>query len=365
MPTYSVIIKDGSSILWEFDKASQIQWERYENKVGVARFLVPRTDFKLSPTSVALGKHEFRIYRDGLLVWQGLVMLTEDNKDGTFIYGLDLMEVLKWYQIGKDVKYTTKKIGTEIISPIWNAIAARSNAALGSLITKGTIEDPYQTGTSTPKTISKTTFDEDFFSLLQEMIAISRAGSPQGAWKQDTVFDISLSETAPTFTFLKDVGVDQPDARFELDSEITNFTIVDDARFIRNDVKGIAVTSDPKVIKSQQVNTTSRNTYYLREISPLFNLIGSTADLSSKDVDLLEERTKDYLNENEKPDNTIAIQFASGLVPFNGYSMGDAVQLIINRGRVSINEFYRVVGMLVKLEAGIELTVPRLERKRT
>jgi len=371
MIKYSVIIKDSTDELHDFEKVSDLQWERYENEVGACRFTIPYSDFKLTSSSVQSGQGEVRIYREDDLVFQGFIAQVQDTKDGATIYGLDFKECLKWYRSSDfnppnpPIKYEDVLIGTQFIQVIFDQIGARTGSILGSYIVRGTIENPVEDGGGSPKLITKSVVDEDFFSLLQEMIAISRAGSPQGAWKQDTVFDISLSETAPTFTFLKDVGVDQPDARFELDSEITNFTIVDDARFIRNDVKGIAVTSDPKVIKSQQVNTTSRNTYYLREISPLFNLIGSTADLSSKDVDLLEERTKDYLNENEKPDNTIAIQFASGLVPFNGYSMGDAVQLIINRGRVSINEFYRVVGMLVKLEAGIELTVPRLERKRT
>jgi len=357
MPTYSVIIKDGSSILWEFDKASQIQWERYENKVGVARFLVPRTDFKLSPTSVALGKHEFRIYRDGLLVWQGLVMLTEDNKDGTFIYGLDLMEVLKWYQIGKDVKYTTKKIGTEIISPIWNAIAARSNAALGSLITKGTIEDPYQTGTSTPKTISKTTFEEDFFSFLNDMVALSRADSPSGAWEQNTVFDVTLSETAPTFRFRRNVGVDKPQVRFQLDSEITDYDFVNDGRDVKNTVTGYTITTNPSTLTSTQTDATSQTTYYRREFSPLFETLDAQ--------NALDERTKDFLKEFKDSNEVILVQFAAGLTPFDGYVMGDNVKVIIDRGRVNVDEFYRVVGMRVAYHAGVEVAVPILQEKRT
>ena len=361
--TYSVQIKDSAANIWEFEKVADLAWETRENDVGKCRIQIPYNDTKLTSSSIQSGRGEIRIYRNGTLRWQGLIAVPIDNKDGTTIYGFDFMESLKWYRCpeeaydGAGFDYTTKKIGTEIISPIWNIIAARTNPILGTLIQKGTIEDPYTVGTSTAKTISKTTVGEDFFSLLKEMVALSRADSPSGSWKQDTAFAISLSESAPTFSFTRDVGSDKADVRFELDSEITNFTYVDDTRYLRNNIIGYTITENPSVLTSNQVNTTSRDSYYLREISPVFGL----ADKQTA----LDEHTKDFLKENESGTTSTYLQFASGLVPFDGYSMGDALRVIINRGRVSIDDYYKVYGMVVNYRAGTEFTVPLLRRKRT
>jgi len=357
MTKYKVIIKTPSGELYEFEKASTIQWEQYENKPGIARFLLPESDFKLVASSLAVGKTQFLVFRDGALVWQGLVTVTEDNKEGTFVYGLGLLEVLKWYQIGKDVIYTNKKIGSEFLSPIWNAIAARSNTAFGTLLTKGTIEDPYTTGTATPKTISKTTFDENFYETVEEMVALSRSDSPSGAWEQNTVFDVTLSETTPTFRFRRNVGVDKPDVRLELDSEITDFTFIDDARDLANTVIGYTVTSNPSVLNSPQTDTTSQTTYYRREFSPVFETLDKQ--------NALDERAKDFLKEFKEPKEIVLAEYAAGLEPFDGYDMGDNVKILINRGRVNVDKFYRVIGMRVLFQAGVEVSVPILQEKRT
>ena len=360
---YKAIIKDSASNLWEFDKVSSLAWQRFENEVGSCRFLLPYSDTKLTNSSVQSGRGQIRIYRNDSLIWQGLVALLADSKDGTMIYGHDFLECLKWCRTreealdGSGFEYTTKMIGSEIISPMWDLIAARTNPPLGTLITKGTIQDPYQVGTSTAKTISKTFFNEDFFSFLKEAVALSRADSPSGAWKQDTAFEITLSEATPTFNFWRDVGTDKADVRLELDSEIVDFTIFEDARYIRNGIVGYTVTEDPKVLISSQVDATSRSNYYLRDICPVFGL----ADKQTS----LDEHTKDYLKEHKDPRKKCAFQFASGLKPFDGYSLGDAVKVIIKRGRANIDDFYRVYGMVVNYEAGVEMTTPLLREKRS
>ena len=379
--SYHVIIKDSSGELHEFEKFSSLSYELYENDVGVCRFLLPYSDSKMTPDSVEAGKGIIRIYREGVLVWQGFVSVIDDNKDGSTIYGFDFKETLKWSRIGFRVTtsgsttpssdyflgtvgvqggnvFDEERIGSGIISRIWDVIAARTNPFIGGVIQKGTIQNPNVVGSDTTrKVISRTVADEDFFSFLQEMVAVSRADSPSGSWKQDTVFDISLEEDTPTFTFLRDVGTDKPDVRLELDSEITNFTLTEDASGIRNSIRGLTVTDAPKVLTTTQTDTASSTAYYLRDIGIVF----PSADKQSA----LVEKAKDYLKEKKDVRKDVAVEFASGLKPFDGYQMGDGVKIVVNRGRVAIDEFYRVVGMRVSYEAGIELTVPILRRKRT
>ena len=211
-PRYSIVLKDKSGAnSYEFEKATDIAWEWYENEVGRCRFKVPYNDVKLSATSIPDNAFsEILIYSDGVFQWQGFIAYIQDNKYGVTVYGLTFLEFLKWYRVGYNTAYTTKKIGSEIISPIYDIIVAYTNDIFGERITKGTIQNPYDTGSSSAeKTITKTVFDEDFFTLLKDLAGASRADSPSGAWKQDSVFEITFSATAPTFNFFRDVGTDK------------------------------------------------------------------------------------------------------------------------------------------------------------
>jgi len=358
VPAYDIVLKFPDGKKYAFEKATDFAWERYENIPGRCKFSIPYNDAKITCLIPDTQFIQILIYREQVLVWQGYVAFLEDSKDKTTVYGLTYLECLKWYRSGYNVTYTTKKIGTEVLSPIWDLIDARTGAILGDLVKKGTFEDPYDTGTSNAKTVTKTVMDEDYFTLVTQMIAISRANSPSGAWVQNTVMDVSLDENNPTFSFLRDVGTDKSQVIFELDSEIRDFVSTKDYRFIRNDVKGLAVVSGPKVLTSSQTDATSRTSYYLREIGLVFD--GATAQT---DVD---EQSKNFLVESKTPTADWYVSFVSGLKPFNGYVMGDNVRVRLNRGRVSLDDYFRVIGMEVVItNEGSEITKPLLIKKRT
>ena len=354
---YKVILQLADGKEYEFEKFVNLQWERYENIPGRCKFGIPYNDQKLSLIEADGQFIQIFIYRETTLVWQGYVAYIEDSEKQTIIYGLGLLDCLKWYRVGYDSEYEDKKIGTEIISPIWDAIDARTGAILGDVITKGTIQDPYTTGTSTAKTITRTVFDEDFYTLCQEMIYLSRADSPSGSWEQNSVMEVTLSKTAPTFNFTRNKGENKTQLVFELDSEIAGFTQTKDFRFVRNDVKGFAIVEGPEILDKTETDATSRTAYYLREISQIIPRATSQSEL--------DEATKDELAEKKDPKKNFYITFASGLEPFDGYSMGDNVKVRIDRGRIDIDEFFRVIGMEVRYEGEIETTRPILQRKRT
>lgn len=356
---YNVVIKNASGNSYQTERFSDLSWERYENEVGRCKFSVPYSDTKLlSALETDNQFFEILIYRDGSLVWQGFIAFLLDELNQTTIFGLDYKECLKWYLCQYNVEYTSKKIGTEILSPEWDNIDARTGAILGDKIVKGTFQDPYTTGSSsTFKTVTRTVFQEDFFTLCKEMVAMSRADSPSGSWIQNTVFDISLSETSPTFSFTRNVGSDQSGVVFTLGKEIVDYYIPKDYRFIRNNITGYAVVVGPDVISNNQVDTTSRTAYYLREWPPIFGEVTNSTELT--------EKTKDFLKEFKDPRRDVRIVFGTGLTPFDGYVMGDNVQVRIDRGRISINSYYRVIGMEVTIDNGVEQTTPILQVKRT
>ncbi len=169
--------------------------------------------------------------------------------------------------------------------------------------------------------------------------------------------EVTLSKTAPTFNFTRNKGEDKSQVVFELDSEIAGFTQTKDFRFIRNDVKGFAIAEGPEILDKTETDSTSRTAYYLREISQIIPRATSQSEL--------DEATKDELAEKKDPKKNFYITFASGLEPFDGYSMGDNVKVRIDRGRIDIDEFFRVIGMEVRYEGEVETTRPILQRKRT
>lgn len=356
-PNYKVILQLANGNEYEFEQRTQLQWERYENIPGRCKFAIPHNDPKISNISDDSQFIQIFIYRNTSLVWQGFVAYLEDTENQTTIYGLGLLECLKWYRVGYDTEYSSKKIGTEILEPIWNSAAGRSDSILGDVIDKGSFQDPYDSGTSTPKTITRKVFDEDYYTLCQEMIYLSRADSPSGSWTQNAVMEVTLSKTSPTFNFKRDVGSDKTQKIFELDSEISTFTQSKDFRFIRNDIKGLTVAEGPEVLNATETDATSQSNYYLREISKVFARTTTQSELN--------EATKDELAENKTPQREFYVTFSSGVKPFDGYSMGDNIKIRINRGRIDVDTFFRVVGMEVNVtNEGVELARPILQRKR-
>lgn len=353
---YMFVIRDSSGNLYEFDKATSRAWEWYENDVGRCRFFIPYNDLKLSISSIPEASFsEIRVYRNNTLVWQGVVQLVQDTLDGTWVYGETFMAALGWYGVRYNQAYSATAVGT-IVTNEYDQIETKTDNFLTAKITQGSIESPYISGTVSNLTITRTLFHENFLDFLKQMVLVSRA-EMTSSWSQNTVFNISFSETAPTFTFYRDVGTDKSDVVFELNSEIVDFNIPKDFRGISNYVKGLAITSGPDVINSIKTNSSSQTSWYLREFYPFFNNVNAQSDL--------DQRSNNYLFEHKDPMREMKIKLAAGLVPFDGYSMGDNIKVRINRGRVTLDEFRRVIGMEVQIDdTGIEQVVPILQKKR-
>lgn len=353
---YMFVIRDFDGNLYEFDRATSRAWEWYENDVGRCQFFIPHNDLKLTTTSVPEDKaSEIRIYRDGSLVWQGFVQIVQDTIDGTWVYGETFMSALGWYGVRYNQVYTAQSLAT-IITGEYDNIETRTNNFLSARITQGTIQDPYISNTTSNLTITRTLFHENFLDFLKQMVLVSRAEATT-TWNQDTVFNISFSETTPTFSFLRDVGDDKPDVVLELNSEIVDYNIPKDFREILGYTKGLAITEGPAVINSTEEDSTSTASWYRREFYPFFNNVNAQADLDN--------RTNNFLYERRNPRREMKIKLSAGLVPFDGYTMGDSIKVKINRGRTVIDEYRRVIGMEVRIDdTGVEQVVPVLQKRR-
>lgn len=353
---YTFIVKDASGNEYEFDNCTERAWEVYENDVGRCRFFVPYSDLKLTASSIIDSAFsEILIYRNGTLVWQGFTQMLQDGLDGVWVYGETFLAALSWYGVRYNQAYTTANIST-LIGDEYDNIVARSDDFLSAKITKGTIENPYLVSTTNALTITRTLFNEDFLTVLKEMVAVSR-GQETGAWSQNTVFNISFSTTAPTFSFTRNAGSEKADVIFELGSEITDFNIITDMRNITNESKGFSVAEGPKVLTSTESHSTSASTWYRRESYPFYPNVTSQANL--------DQLVNGLVAESNVPSMSMNIKFSAGLAPFDGYSLSDMVKLRIKRGRLNIDVFRRVVGMEVNIDnSGVENSVPILQKVR-
>lgn len=354
---YIFVIKDFDGNLYEFERCTSRAWEWYENDVGRCRFFIPHNDLKLSTTSIPEDRYsEILIYRNGSLVWQGITQIVQDAIDGTWVYGETLMTALSWYGVRYSQAYTATAVGT-VITNEYDNIETRTANFLTAKITQGTIQDPYISGTTTSLTITRTLFHENFLDFLKQMVLVSRAEATS-SWDQNAVFNISFSETTPTFSFSRNVGSQKADVVLELDSEIVDYNNPKDFRGILSYVKGLAITSGPSVINSTEDSTVVAANWYRREFYPFFNSVNAQNDLDS--------RTNNFLHERRDPKREMKIKLTAGLTPFDGYTMGDSIKIRINRGRTVIDEFRRVIGMEVSIEdTGVEQSVPILQKART
>lgn len=354
LPKYQFVIKDQSGNLYEFEQCTRRAWSVYENNVGRCRFFIPKNDLKLTTTSVSDSAFsEIRVYRDGALVWQGMVQIIQDTIDGTFVYGETFNAALGWYSVRFQQAYTTANLNT-IIDGEYTNIAARTNNFFNAKITKGTIESPFTTGTAVALTITRTLYSENFLDFLKQMTYVGRA-ELSSSFSQYTVFNISFSETAPTFSFLRNVGTAKSDAVFELGSEIKSFNNPRDFRFVENSDKGYAVSAAGVALNSTKTDGTSQTSFYLREGYPYYNNVTGQTDL--------DKRTNNRVLDRKDPARAMFIQYASGLKPFDGYSLGDFITLRIDTGRLDSSESRRVIGMEVSIDpTGVENTIPVLQK---
>lgn len=357
VPKYIFVIKDNNGNLYEFERSVNRAWEYYENDVGRCRFFIPYNDLKLSATSVPDDEiSRIYIYRNGTLVWQGITQIVQDTLNGVWVFGETFEAALSWYGVRYNQAYTSTAIGT-IVTNEYDNIETRPVNFFSSLVTQGTIEAPYISGTTSNLTITRTLFNENFLDFLKQMVLSARA-EMTSSWSQNTVFKISFSDTTPTFTFTRNAGSEKADVILELDSEIIDFNIPRDIRGVANEVKGLAITSGPSVITATYSDATSRGDWYRREFYPFFNNVTAQSDLN--------QRTSNFMQDRKAPLRDMKIKLAAGLTPFDGYAMSDSIKVRINRGRVNIDEYRRVVGMEVSIDdAGIETTVPILQKART
>src|SRR3990167_2484055 len=147
-------------------------YSRFLSAPGTANFKLSQDDLFATDTYIQPGVIHLRIKRDGTTVWEGLIDGISESSLDVNLLASSYEKVLEKYITSSPLNYQAKKIGTEIVKPIWDNAQAETNSFF-SAFTDGTFEDPLDGGVA--RTINIRFDYEPLLSVFQKMADIGKA----------------------------------------------------------------------------------------------------------------------------------------------------------------------------------------------
>lgn len=299
--------------------ARNLQFEVMLNKPGGFRFELPLVHDSVQRSTLREGLHEAWIYRDGVLVRCGPIWnVNVSRRDNNIkIDGESLESYLDLRRIDADVTYTT--LDQSLIA--WDMINDSQNQTGGGLgITQGLLETGVSRSLGFKRHEGKTVYDA--ISDMAEM---------------DTGFDWWITPGRAFTTFYprlqRNVGL-----RLEYPGIVHTYGVQFMGKWLRNDI----LMQGPEQTYAVAVDTTSRSTYGLRQLTT-----------AAKDVKTTNELTALVAHERDLRAAGKAIPHVSlmpsVLNPFDTGQMrlGDLCHIVISDGYVQLNDLHRIVGFQV------------------
>jgi hypothetical protein len=222
--------------LWDI---RNLGWSRYDRVPGKAFFTINQNSGLLG-FLVPLTTH-VRIYRltpsATTLVYSGVFVDYDTTGDDIVCTCFDYLALLSISRSGYKTLYPKKKLGTEIVSPEWNAAKTATSSPL-AFVTTGAIEDPLGTDAVTVITTNLQfgTLDQMRLQLFYDLSEMGRA---------NTIYEVTFAisrDTPHTFTFQKNVG-SSVGLGFVLNGNVSDYRYMPNWAKYRNDLATIGTTS--------------------------------------------------------------------------------------------------------------------------
>lgn len=353
-PDLHIVVETAAGVeTGEFENAKNIVFTSFLSGVGELSFRIGRNDPKYLLLS-GLTSH-IKVVRDGAVVWKGVFDFVRETRDQYHIFASSYESLLSYYLVQPDAPTTSttrafsgKKLGTQIAQIIFNEAKALSGSLLSSF-TLGTIQNPYEEGTSTEIT-SDWAFDyTNLFSAIEQL-----------AFSGGADFYMGLDKT---FNFVRSRGGDKEDIVFHYNadepSNIIDFERDVDFRKIVNKTYVFGVGVGTNFIKAIDEDATSRGEYGLKERN-----LGMPKVLV--DQDALDKLSADQLKKLKVPSEEVSPSIIpSNIGLFDGYVLGDCVKMVITKGQTDIDVWRRVIGVAVYYSpSGAESVHVYLEPKK-
>jgi len=335
-PTIKIIVESSAGVeSGEFENARDISLTRFLSSIGELVFTIPKDDPKFALLTGK--KSRLKVIRNGTTIWRGVYDYLRETPDNYVIFASTLESILMDYLVDPDApttstirKFTTKKIGTEIVQVLFNESKAKTGSNFSDF-TLGTIENPYTPGTTTELT---TNAEFNYENLFDAISLMAQGGGAD--------FEVT---TAKAFNFLRRKGTDHPNVVLHLKDEepsnISTYQRDTDFRRIGNDIYAFGVGVGVNFLKSVKTDATSQSTYGLiqKNLGMPKVLVAQTS---------LDKLVADQINLiKDPPQTTTPLLVADGIGFLDGWDLGDNVKVDIDHGGTIINEYRRVLGFQV------------------
>lgn len=329
---------------------------------GMCRFRVATEDEIFTHLSNLFTpyKHHIRVRRNGVVVWQGIVVNVPHRtakylEVQAYEYAFLLKKTLVQHDTVGDTNYRTLKSGTmaDAITTFITETSAKTGVqtALAGLLI-GTIENPnfpdgYVDSSNNSIAGQPWTFSEDFqlkFDYRDMLYVISvLAAYAQFDFEITTVVD-DAGVTTLTFDFKQYIGNRDVMHTFEYGpgAAIENFDSPLDGEGMVNTITGIAADNDFNILAIRDLPLAS-------SIDTYGTLQGVAAYGDAKNLNVLRSRVNEELIVAGIPDVEIRVILSDRAMPLGKYHIGDKARFIINKNDIQVDQIRRIIGIDVKV----------------
>lgn len=342
------------SLVAEVDTAMHVIWAKYVNDVDEMAFTMHQDDPKASTVASYIDKAHVRVWRGNELVFQGLLLDTDEMGDDVVFYGYGYLAALYFLLSEFNVTFDSVQIDT-IVSSLWTRAKTTLSSSLLAHVLTGVIQAPVTTsGGSTAIVLDEfVLYRKRILFALQELATLAMSDTTNMV-----IFEITHS-TAPTFHLWKNKGSTIDTVMFEYgDGRVLGFQRQIAGMSRRNVLYGHGYTPRDTLLQTTQEDATSRTTYGRREEPLLLSWV--------RDQDELERVIKRRLQISKQGSWDLMLNLApESIVPptlaSSPLALGDKVRVKISRGVTSIDEDRRLVGVMVTAAGGMEYVRPLLK----
>ena len=345
-PTYAVELFDSGATfgpnvrLGELWDVRNLGWSSYDRIPGKAFFTLSQRS-ALLPLLVPLTTH-IRIWRLTptltTLVFAGAVVDSDSNGDDVVFDCFDYLALLSVSRTGYRTLYPLKALGSEIVSPEWALAKGAVSSPLGFVAT-GAIEDPLGTDAVT---VIKTNaqfglLDQMRLQLFFDLSEIGRANTAN-----NVSFDVTR-DTAPTFRFLKNKGVDL-NLGLVLNGNVSDYRYLPNWTRYRNDLATIGTTvgggATEVIVKDDAAAIVKGRRQDVFTIKTLLGIAGAATE-----VDQQKAAADRMLKGALSLQPTLQLKLIRGGVDFfDGWDICDKPLIEIGNGLDTITGRWRILG---------------------
>lgn len=294
-------------------------------------------------------------------VFQGRFADSDESQDDVIWTAWNYIAELALSRTGNEVKYPSKKIGSEIVTPEWsrdessgkfaNYGAKVQTHSLLAHVATGTIQNPLDTaGTASMLT------DPKFGVILVPRLLLFFDLSEMGRANTDNNVTFEITRTGtPTFNFWRNKGTQVSGRILTYPHDIVSFRWVRGVLDIRNDLATVGTKggSSTAITATRTSGTYGIDAFGLRQDTFTIRTLAGYPNLTKTEAqeDAQTKITKRAVKEAATLTRNLAVRLRPNVFrPFDGWDIEDTIEVDIVTESSSIQGLFRIVGATGQLD---------------